>query len=140
MTHKEEIQLKANKKVKCDEIDHKRDEMQSLSLKYTFPDGQVGHIQRRNQKDERNIQGVASAAMSLVLSGNTTTKTVHFTDEENVKHKMTGQEGMAFGTFVQQDYAVHQEIARAHKDAVNALTTVEDVQNYNYSGGWDGNS
>ena len=136
MGRKDEVIIKANRASVHKEIDKERDRRQALPLEYTFPDGQTGHIQRRNQRDERNIQGVASAAMSLVLAGNTTDQ-VHFTDEENVKHMMTGTEGMAFGVFVQEDYARLQEAARQHKDNVNDLTSIEDVQNYDYSGGWE---
>ena len=124
------------KRKKCTEIDAERDRRQSLPLEYTFPDGQIGHIQRRNQKDERNIQAVDAAAKTLVLEENTT-DTVHFTDQENVKHLLTGPEGMAFGIFVFNDYARLQSAARTHKDNVNALAKVEDVQNYDYSGDWE---
>lgn len=128
-------QLKQAKAEKCAEINAKRDKQQSKPLAYTFPDGKTGHIQRRNQKDERNIQGVASAAMALVVTGNTEGR-VHFTDRENVKHEMTGSEGMAFGLFVQKNYADNQNNARKLKDAVNALTTINDVKKSKSSGGW----
>ena len=118
----------------CEGINAKRDEMQSLPLEYTFPDG-AGHIQRRGQEDERNIQGIASAAISLALADNTIDK-VHFTDEENVKHLMTGQEGMTFGVFVFNNYAANQDNARQHKNVVNGLTTIEDIISYDFSIGW----
>lgn len=123
------------KSEKCTKINQKRDQMQSLSLEYSFPDGETGHIQRRDQKDERNIQGIASAAISLVVIGDTTNQ-IHFTDEDNIKHLMTGSEGIQFGLFVQQDYANLHDNARQHKDAVNALSTVNEVKNYDYLIGW----
>lgn len=49
---------------------------------------------------------------------------------------MTGQEGMQFGVFVQQNYAANQSNARTHKDNMLALTTIDEVQNYDFSGGW----
>ena len=128
------VDIKNIKTAVCEAINAKRDEMQSKPLEYTFPDG-AGHIQRRGQEDERNIQGVASAALALVLAKNTKDK-VHFTDEENIKHYMKGKEGIEFGLIVQQNYAANQDNARQHKDVVNTLTTIEDITKYDYSTGW----
>jgi len=127
--------------VKCKEIDAERDRRQAISLEYTFPDGITGHIQRRDQKDERNIQGLATASMALVMAGNTTDK-VYFLDEENIKHWMTGSEGVQFGMFIQENYATLHNAGREHKDAVKAISedatkTVQDIINYDYSQGWD---
>ena len=105
---------------------------------YSFPDGQTGSVQLRNDRDQSNVQAVASAGNALVTLGDTSSK-VAFRDGENVTHTMTGAEAVAFGLFVMNAIAALYAAAWAHKDAIKQLAEAGDLEGleaYDLSGAW----
>lgn len=80
------------------EIDEVRDINIYKDVEYQFPSG-IGYIQIRNEIDLRNISSSGMAALSDVVSGNTTSTHV-FLDRDNILREMTSQEMVNMSLFV----------------------------------------
>lgn len=111
-----------------------RDQHIGAGMVYTFPDG-TGTIQLRNATDLRNVQGVASAGQALAAIGDTTAK-LKFRDAENVSHELTGTQAMTMGLAVSSFITAYYEAAWLHKDAIDSLTSVTSLQQYDPAAGW----
>lgn len=126
-------ELKENKKEK---INNLRELKIQEGFSYVFPDGKTGNIQLRDDKDIRNIQGVATTGILFVVQNNTTDK-ISFKDEENIEHFMTGQEAALFGLQVSLFISNTYQKSWIHKENIDNLTTINEIESYNIHNGWD---
>ena len=117
---------------KYDAIDVLRDKKIAAGVPYTFPDGITGTIQTRDDRDFRNINGLASTAMAL--SGQAVT--LPFRDEEDRSHSLTLEQAISLGVAVTNRVSEIYTAAWSHKDALSALTTAEAIEAYDLTAGW----
>jgi len=111
-----------------------REEKITLGVPYTFPDGQSGTIQTRDEIDIRNIQTNVLNAMALTGQA----VTLQFRDEADTTHEMTAEQMIAMGIAVGQRGSNIYIVSWAHKDAIDALTTAEEIEAYDFTTGWPG--
>lgn len=124
--------LKLQRTMLLAEVAREREARQVKGKKYAFPDGQLGTIQTRDDRDLVNINGRVTAA--LVLQAQAVADPVlSFRDEENVTHVMTPVQmvamGMAASAFVSETYTAKW----AHDTAIAAW---DGAQPYDISSGW----
>jgi hypothetical protein len=109
-----------------------RDAVQANGMKYTFPDGKVGTVQTRNEKDLLNVSGQAVAALILQMEGRKD-PCMQFRDTENVVHAMTPQQMLAMGIAVSNFINATYNSKWKHDDQVDIWHG--DVE-YDYTTGW----
>lgn len=116
-------------------IDAKRDSSIAKGKLHTFPDGIIGTVQLRHERDRGNVNAVATAGMALIASEST--DKVSFRDAEDVTHLLTGQEAIQFGLAVMQWVSSQYAAAWAHKDAIRLLLETDgDLSTYDLDQGW----
>lgn len=127
-------ELAAAKAAKCTEVDKLREAKIALGTPFDFPDGH-GTVQTRGLVDARNIQANVSAAHILVAQGETN-PVMMFRDQEDVVHHMTPQQMIAMGLAVMARGQAIYAAAWVHKDTINALTKIEEIESYDINQGW----
>ena len=128
------IDLNTLKESICKSVDSFRDSIIHAGLSYTFPDGD-GVIDIRNEVDIRNIQGLSSSALALVMMSDETM--LPFRDNANVTHSMTPPQVVEMGQIVASYISKAYQVSWNHKDTIRGLETVEAVMAYDYTGGWE---
>lgn len=103
-----------------DRVEFERDKRVAAGVSYTFPDGVSGTIQTRDEKDFRNINGVAARGLALVVRADVET-TLIFRDKENVDHALTGDQAVALGEAVHARVEDIYKVAWSHKTAIQAI-------------------
>jgi hypothetical protein len=111
--------LPAQRKALWASVADDRIRRQQLGVPYTFPDGQAGTIQTRNEQDLLNINGLATRALMAQAAG-VTDPVFGFRDEENRSHSMTPAQvldlAVAASNFVEALYTAKW----AHDSAIAA--------------------
>lgn len=105
---------------------------------HTFPDGQMGVVQLRHERDLMNVNAVATTGTALVALGDSERQVV-FRDAGDVSHELTGAQAVAFGLAVMHWVSAHYAAAWAHKDALKALAGSDDLDAllaYDLTQGW----
>lgn len=103
------------------EIDKWRRATENQGFTHLFPDLTEGTVQTR-ERDLANITGLVLAAQTD-LQG-----TFYFRDEANATHYLIGSDVVALGSAVQAFISGNYARAWSLKDAVDAATTVADVE------------
>lgn len=125
--------LKGAKDARRQAVETERDRRIVAGLPYTFPAG-PGTIQLR-PADILNVNGVAARGAALLQRGDTTT-TLAFRDAANVTHSLTPQQAVDMGIAVGERVEGIYQASWIHKDAIERLTTVAEVDAYDISTGW----
>lgn len=125
--------LKDAKDARQRAVEVERDRRIAAGLPYTFPAGS-GTIQLR-PADIINVSGVAARGTALLQRGDTTT-TLVFRDADNVTHSLTPQQAVDMGIAVAERVEGIYQASWIHKDAIERLTTVAEVDAYDISTGW----
>ncbi len=112
-----------------------REACQQRGMKYTFPDGSIGTVQTRNERDTGIINGQVTAALVLSSQG-ITSAVMSFRVEENILYTLTPEQmttmGMAASAFVSSTY-----FAKWSKEAeITALNTLTKAKAYDLNAGW----
>ena len=116
-------------------VDALRDEKLAAGVPYTFPGDNTGTVQTRDLTDHRNIQANASAAQMYLLNSQPTAE-MQFRDMEDVVHTLTATEMIQMCSYVMGYGQAIYSASWAHKEAIDALTTVEAVEAYDVTTGW----
>ena len=117
-------------------INQIRDQYIGRGLSYDFSDGTTGTIQLRDLKDMSNIQALSTNGLILQVVEDTTTE-IPFRDAENVQHMLTGDELVDMGVKAVQFAQSYYIVAWNHKDAIEAITVLNDLENYNTNTNWE---
>lgn len=136
-TDNNRLLTEAKAKVKL-EIDGIRDTAIEAGFVYTFPDGLVGRVPLRVVRDVVNITGLGSASKVIEDRGGTATQKFH--DMEEVTHTLGPSQVLDMSLAVQAFYTTCYEVGWSHKDALDPLTTLHELVNYNFCTGWPGQS
>jgi len=102
-------------------------------VEVTFPSGQKV-IQFRDITDRINLSNVMQSAQSLIASA-PTTELVYRT-KDNVNQVVTAAEMLPIGMDVMAAKQAIQDISWDHKDAIEALTTIAEVEAYDVTTIW----
>jgi hypothetical protein len=104
-----------------------REEKLSAGMPYDFLDGISGVVQLRDEIDFRNITGMGSAGLALVVTESDAL--IEFRDESNTSHMLTGAEAMGLGIaatlFVNE---IYQQSWSKKKE----LDETSDLDNFDY--------
>ncbi len=120
------------------EVDALRNVKIGAGMAFEFPDGQVGTIQLRDERDLLNVNAVAAGGTALVVGGDSETM-VAFRDAEDVTHTLTGAQATEFGLAVMKWVSDHYATAWAHKDSLQTLADAGDLaglEAYDITQGW----
>lgn len=79
---------------------------------------------------------LVSDAGSAYAASSSQTARIFFKDEENTVHYMTPDQAIAFGFSATLWVSKNYKAAWTHKAAVDALGSIEDIQEYSIAGGW----
>lgn len=117
-------------------INQLRDQYIAQGMSYNFSDGTTGTVQLRDLKDMSNIQSLSTNGLKLKVVGDTTT-TIPFRDTENIQHMLTGDELVDMGEKAVQFSQSYYIVAWNHKDAIEAIGNLSDLENYNINTNWE---
>lgn len=126
----EEVDVEELKTKKKQEVHSLRLEKFYTNITVTFPSGDAV-IQFRDEFDRANLANVATACINMAPSAEVVYRT-----EDNVTQTLTAAEMLEIATNVLN---TKQDIVTAswiHKDTIDALTTVQDVFNYDITTNW----
>ena len=113
-------------------IDAIRDDKIKNGVTFTFPGDVAGSIQTRSDADFRNITGFSAAG--LALTGQPAV--LQFRDQEDRVHELTPQQAVELGLAVTQAVSAIYQVAWAHKDALAALQSRQEIESYDITVGW----
>lgn len=130
ITDRDLARLKREKQV---QITAKRDQLTTQGVEVTVA-GDTFPVDTRNPLDLVKINGVVSGAIIAKMAG--AEQQFFFTDANNVDHLFSTDDALSFGVQVLQALTQYQAASRTHKQAVDALTTAQEVYEYDFSGGW----
>jgi len=111
----------------CTRIEAQRLTLEQAGVWINWPDGTRSKIQTRDERDWRNINGVASRGLAR-LTQNLTDED-WFRDADNVDHALLPSQALDLGYQASAAISIIARVAQAAKDAINAdtVTTAEQV-------------
>lgn len=118
---------------KCQELHNLRLTKTYTSVEINFSDG-TGSIQFRNEFDRANLSNVATGA--LALSSIDPTTLMEYRTEDNVIHHIPASEMVSIAMDVLSQKQAIISASWIHKDAIRALTTLDQIKAYNIYEGW----
>jgi hypothetical protein len=117
------------------QVDSIRDQKIADGVPYLFPGDTPGTVQTRDLTDHRNIQANASAAQMYLIDSQPTAE-MQFRDQEDVVHTLTATEMVTMCAYVMGYGQAIYSASWVHKDAIDALETLEAVLAYDVTTGW----
>jgi len=119
--------LTAAKTAACTRIEAKRQTLERAGVTISWPDGTKSKIQTRDDRDWRNINGVASRGLARITQADVTPD--WFRDADNVDHSLTPTQALDMGQQAATAISKLAKVAQAAKDAINAstVTTADQI-------------
>lgn len=97
--------------------------------------GKTIKMQVRHTADYLNIANLVTWVMSEQYKGNTNS-VIKFRDGNNVTHDLTHDDCIEVYDFAREYMDSIFQVTWDHKNAIDALGTKEEVENYDYTTGW----
>ena len=121
------VDLATLKRNACNRIETKRQDLERAGVTISWPDSTKSTIQTRDDRDWRNINGVASRGLARITQADTTTD--WFRDADNIDHVLTPTQALDMGQQAAAAISKLAKVAQATKDAINAptVTTADQI-------------
>ncbi|WP_029458268.1 hypothetical protein [Solidesulfovibrio alcoholivorans] len=110
----------------CSRIEAKRQEREKTDIWINWPDGTKSIIQTRDERDWRNINGVASRGLFRLTQG--LTEEDWFRDADNADHALLPPQAVDMGAQAAAGVSALAKTAQTAKDAINAPTVTTEAQ------------
>ncbi len=110
----------------CARIEDKRQGLEKTDIWIRWPDGTKSIIQTRDERDWRNINGVASRGLFRLTQG--LTEEDWFRDADNVDHVLLPPQAVDMGAQAAAGVSALAKTAQTAKDAINAPTVTTEAQ------------
>jgi hypothetical protein len=112
------MDLPAFKDAICGRIEAARLALEQAGVWINWPDGSRSKIQTRDERDWRNINGVASRGLARLTQA--LTDADWFRDADNVDHELTPTQALDLGYQASAAISDIARVAQAAKDAIRA--------------------
>lgn len=120
-----EAVLEAEKVAACARIESTRQHLEQTAVHINWPDGARSLIQTRDDRDWRNINGVASRGLARLTQGSTDED--WFRDADNVDHVLTPTQALDLGYQASAAVSAIAKAAQAGKDAVRVAGSFDAI-------------